>query len=159
MVKIVSGGQTGVDRAALDAALACGISCGGWCPQGRTAEDGVIHDRYPLVELPRGDYRERTLRNVLDSDGTLILFFNVLEGGTELTARFCRQHHKPYLLIDGGQLPADGAALRIRAFVLAHGIRTLNVAGPRASKSPEAYGYARAAIDGLLQAMAGAAGG
>ena len=79
MVKIVSGGQTGVDRGGL----ARGVSCGGWCPPGRTAEDGVIHDRYPLVELPRGDYRDRTLRNVLDSDGTAVVYCNGLEGGTD----------------------------------------------------------------------------
>ncbi|MDH3584808.1 MAG: putative molybdenum carrier protein, partial [Phycisphaerae bacterium] len=74
-IKIVSGGQTGADRAALDAALACGQPCGGWCPQDRAAEDGPIDPRYPLKELPGGGYRQRTHRNVIDSDGTVVLSF------------------------------------------------------------------------------------
>lgn len=72
-LKIVSGGQTGVDRAALDVALELGLPCGGWCPKGRKAEDGVIHSRYPLKETPSEEYNERTTWNVRDSDGTLIV--------------------------------------------------------------------------------------
>lgn len=88
--KLLSGGQTGVDRAALDAALALGIPCGGWCPQGRRAEDGQIPARYPLTETGSPGYRERTYLNVRDSDGTLILARGALSGGTTLTRRVAR---------------------------------------------------------------------
>jgi hypothetical protein len=150
-LRIVSGGQTGVDRGALDAALEAGAPCGGWCPAGRRAEDGRIPDRYPLRELPEADYSARTLRNVLDSDGTAILYFGALEGGTALTARYCREHGKPCACIDGDRVAPQEAARRLAEFVRAHGIRTLNVAGPRASKAPHAQDYARAAIAALLR--------
>ncbi len=80
-MKIISGGQTGVDRA--------GIECGGWCPEGREAEDGAIPDKYPLIVLPGAGYRQRTKQNVLDSDGTIIIYFDSPIGGTELTISFC----------------------------------------------------------------------
>lgn len=156
MLKIVSGGQTGVDRGALDAALACGAPCGGWCPPGRTAEDGVIGARYPLTALARGHYRERTRRNVRDSDGTVILYFDVLEGGTELTARYCREQRKPYLLIDGRRTTVADAASQTAAFVSGHGVRILNVAGPRASKAAAAHDYARRVIEAVLRAAGSA---
>ena len=82
-LRIVSGGQTGVDRAALDAALLCGASCGGWCPAGRRAEDGPIADRYPLTETASSDYKERTVANVRDSEATLILGFAVTTNDTD----------------------------------------------------------------------------
>ena len=84
--KIISGGQTGVDRAALDVALALGLAVGGGCPKGRRAEDGIIPDRYPLTETPEPNYEARTRRNVEDADGTLILNRGKLDGGTALTA-------------------------------------------------------------------------
>lgn len=143
---IVSGGQTGVDRGALDAALARGIPCGGWCPADRRAEDGIIPVRYPLLPLPGGGYRERTRQNVQDSDGTLILYFGVLEGGTEETLRNCLDHAKPYHLIDGDTVAAAQAAALAARFIARAGIRVLNVAGPRASKQPRAYHYAFSVI-------------
>lgn len=108
--KIVSGGQTGVDRGALDAALAVSFPCGGWCPADRRAEDGSIPDRYPVMELRGAGYSERTRQNVLDSDGTLIIHFGELTGGTLKTAKLCDWHGKPVLLLDG--LPADAAETR-----------------------------------------------
>lgn len=153
-LRIVSGGQAGVDRGALDAALEAGADCGGWCPEGRRAEDGRIPDRYPLRELPGGDDRARTLRNVLDSDATAILFFGELEGGSALTARYCRQHGKPCLKIDGTRVPITEAARRLAEFVRRHGLRTLNVAGPRASKAPQAHPYARRVVALLLKTLA-----
>ena len=99
-IKIVSGAQTGVDRAALDAALECAVALGGWCPAGRLAEDGVIPSRYPVEELPRAGYRQRTKRNVVDSDGTVIIYFGYPSGGTEQTLVFCIKEKQPYVLID-----------------------------------------------------------
>jgi hypothetical protein len=149
--KIVSGGQTGVDRGALDAALSRGFPCGGYCPKGRLAEDGNIPESYPLTELNYGSYAERTLRNVLESDGTAVIYFDVLEGGTKQTVENCRDHHKPYLLIDGSQLKVARAAILIEEFVSSCHIQILNVAGPRSSKSPIAHAYTFDVITALLQ--------
>jgi predicted Rossmann-fold nucleotide-binding protein len=95
-MKIVSGGQTGVDRAALDAAMESGVEAGGWCPEGRKADDGVIPDKYPVKELPKAGYRQRTRRNVIDSDGTAIFYFGDPTGRTEQTILFCFKERKPY---------------------------------------------------------------
>lgn len=153
-LKIVSGGQTGVDRGALDAALDAGAACGGWCPADRIAEDGTIDSRYPLTPLPSGGYPERTRRNVRDSDGTLILHFGRFAGGTALTAAYCRKVGKPCLSIDAGAMPPAEAAVAAAGFVEAHDVTILNVAGPRASKEPAAHAYAQAVIRLLLDAVA-----
>jgi predicted Rossmann fold nucleotide-binding protein DprA/Smf involved in DNA uptake len=131
--KIVSGGQTGVDRAALDVALAMGIACGGWCPRNRRAEDGRIPDRYPLSETPSANYSQRTRRNVRDSDGTLILLNGPPRGGSLLTQRTAAARGKPCLLVD---VNTTIAAAEIRSWLGEHGVRVLNVAGPRESQSP-----------------------
>lgn len=131
--RIVSGGQSGVDRGALDAAMALGIAHGGWCPGGRRAEDGPIPERYQLRETSTAEYRERTERNVLDADATLVLHRGRLRGGTRLTRQLALRHKKPCLTVDLGK-PSDEAALR-RWLVQNH-VRTLNVAGPRESQSP-----------------------
>ncbi len=138
---IVSGGQTGVDRGALDAALQHDLPAGGWCPQGRQAEDGHIPDRYPVSVLPGANYAARTEKNVCDSEGTLILYFSSLSGGTLYTRQCCKKHDKPYLLIDGAHTTAPYAATQLADFIAAHRIDTLNVAGPRASAHPQAYRY------------------
>lgn len=151
LAKIVSGGQTGVDRGALDAALAAGFACGGWCPEGRLAEDGAIADCYPIVVLSGAGYEERTLRNVLDSGGTAIMHAGKPEGGTRLTLEHCVRHGKPHLMIDASTCPADRAAHDIVAFVEREGVSVLNIAGPRASKWPGARDYAYAVVSRLLQ--------
>lgn len=156
LTKIVSGGQTGVDRGALDAALEASFPCGGWCPAGRVAEDGPIAPRYPLIELPGSSYEERTLRNVLDSDGTAILYRGELEGGTRLTAEHCQVSGKPCELLNAARLSPDEAAREIIAFIAGRNIRVLNVAGPRASKWPDARDYAHGAIELVLIAFAAA---
>jgi hypothetical protein len=141
LMKIVSGGQTGVDRAALDAALAVQFPCGGWVPADRMAEDGVIPDRYPLTILPNGGYRQRTRMNVVDSDGTAILFSEVLKGGTRLTRNLCALEKKPYILIKARETDAIEAAAKIVKFIEENSIETLNVAGPRASGWAGGYNF------------------
>lgn len=131
---IISGGQTGVDRGALDAALATGTPCGGWCPEGRMADDGVIPANYPVKELIGAGYRKRTRQNVLDSDATVIIYFDYIfpRGGTEQTLLECIKADKPYLLIDGQELSTARAAQKTRDFVRKHQIQQLNIAGPKA---------------------------
>ncbi len=150
-LKIISGGQTGVDRAALDAALESGVSAGGWCPEGRQAEDGPIAEKYPLQELPDGGYEERTLKNVQDSDATIIIYFKSISGGTKETLLYCLNEKKPYLLIDGSGITEDSASKRIKHFIDENQISLLNVAGPRASKEQRAYEYTKQVITLMLE--------
>jgi hypothetical protein len=131
--KIVSGGQTGVDRAALDVALARGLPCGGWCPKGRRAEDGPIDARYPLQETPWWGYPQRTAWNVRDSDGTLILQRGEPDRGTALTAELAGRYGRPCLVVD---LAGEPDAAEARAWMEAHQVRILNVAGPRETSCP-----------------------
>ena len=108
--RIISGGQTGVDRAALDAAQCCGIASGGYCPKGRRAEDGTIPPHYPLTELPSADYPTRTRQNASAADATLILTRGSLSGGSAYTARIARQLGKPLLVIDLAERPRVAAS-------------------------------------------------
>ncbi len=146
LVKIVSGGQTGADRAALDWAIARGLPHGGWCPRGRKAEDGTIPKRYRLTETPSDGYLQRTEWNVRDSDGTVILSLSqTLTGGSSKTAELARQHGKPWLHLAKDASEATGE--RLHRFVQEHGIHVLNVAGPRASTEPNIGAFVRAALD------------
>jgi len=154
-LEIFSGGQTGVDRGALDAALELGNPCGGWCPDGREAEDGPIPDRYPLTELKGAGYPERTRRNVEDSDATLIIHSGRLSGGTQLTLDACRQFGRPACLIDAAEVSAAEGARIVRAFIDGHDIQRLNVAGPRASHWPQARDFAHELVRAVLTATPG----
>ena len=152
LVKIVSGGQTGVDRAALDVAMRLGIPCGGWCPRGRRAEDGRIPSRYPLAETPDSRYPQRTEWNVRDSDATLVLHAGKPRGGTALTMRLAGRHATPVLRLDLDRSP-DPAALA--EWVASRGIRVLNVAGPRESECPGIGERAARFLEAALGAPAG----
>ena len=137
--KIVSGGQTGVDRAALDFALANGIEHGGWCPKGRRAEDGMLDERYNLNETPRRDYRQRAEWNVRDSDGTLIIINRELSGGSLYTLEAAWNTGKPVMvvcLVDGTE------EMLVAGWLKNNGVNVLNVAGPRASSEPAIYDMA-----------------
>ncbi len=142
-MRIVSGGQTGVDRAALDVALLLDFEIGGWCPRGRRAEDGPISQNYPLAETTSAAYSQRTEANVRDSDATLILSRGRLSGGTALTRDTARTHKKPLLVLDLRTATPDDAVIWIKR----QAISVLNVAGPRESAAPgiyeEASGYLR----------------
>jgi putative molybdenum carrier protein len=147
-LRIVSGGQTGVDRAALDAALALGLAVGGWCPRGRRAEDGEIPARYPLAETESERYPVRTRLNVTDSDATLVLTRGSFDSGTKLTAQIAQRSRKPVLVVE---LDAADALERTRAWLAEVEPRVLNVAGPRESKQPGIYGRAYAFLSRLLK--------
>lgn len=159
--KIVSGGQTGVDRGGLDAAIFLDIPHGGWCPRGRRAEDGRIPLIYQLRETPQRDYVARTEQNVIDSDGTVVLFRGMISGGTELTCRLAKKHLRPLLCIDLDQafdfdsdhmpirfnqsvfdfgddvdVGSEDPSERLLRFLKYSSIEVLNIAGPRESGSP-----------------------
>ena len=172
-MKLISGGQTGVDRAALDVALECGIECGGWCPSGRLDEFGRIPDHYPVQEVKEEDkegrsldrpggletaapwkerdiFAERTLANVRDSDGTIVIYSDQLGGGTEYTVECCKQLQRPHRLIDASKSSAEAGAKLISDFIRAHKIQVLNVAGPRQGEWAKGYDYAHNALEIFL---------
>lgn len=187
-MKIISGGQTGVDRAALDAALKHGIDCGGWCPAGRLDEFGRIPERYPVKELEdnnkegrsldrpgglpafapeplrrggetaapwekRDVFAARTLQNVKDSDGTVIIYFDKFCGGTEYTVQCCIEEKRAYKLIDAARISVDDAAEVISGFIREEKISRLNVAGPRESEWPSGYDYTFRALYIFLEQL------
>ena len=144
---IVSGGQTGVDRAALDIAIELNMPHSGWCPRGKLAEDGVIGEEYQLKETVESDYITRTRLNVRDSDGTLVLNRGALSGGTAATVGFAKQMQKPYLIIN---LDDPENNLIFHEWLIKNEIRVLNIAGPRESKQPGIYIQAKGVLITLL---------
>jgi hypothetical protein len=157
---IISGGQTGADRAALDVALELGIAHGGWCPRGRLAEDGAIPERYELRETPSRRYAQRTEWNVRDSDATVVFTIAAaVTGGTSLTLACARRLGKPALHLSRDALAAEhgdsalasAAAQRLLAFLQEHSVRGLNVAGPRGSQEPEIAAF----VGGVLREALG----
>jgi len=138
--KIVSGGQTGADRAALDVALEYDFPHGGWCPKGRLAEDGPIHSAYVLAESTTKNYLQRTEWNARDADGTVIFTMkSALTGGSKRTIDFARKHTRPWVHLypEMDEDPVEA----LRRFVERHRIQTLNVAGSRGSKEPQLHGW------------------
>lgn len=150
--RIISGGQTGADRAALDAAIEAGVEHGGYLPRGRRTEAGPLPEGYRLEELPTGSYPRRTERNVLAADGTVIFSHGPLRGGSRLTRDLARRHGRPWLHVDLEGTPAAAAARTVLDWAGRHRIRVLNVAGSRASEDPRIYIQTREAIRRLLQA-------
>jgi hypothetical protein len=140
--KLVSGGQTGADRAGLDVAIRHGFPHGGWCPKGRKAEDGVIPAQYQLVETTSASYLQRTERNVRDSDGTVIFTIaRELSGGSKRTAEFATKHRKPRIHMALRASSYEDPAMILQRFTEDNGIRILNVAGTRGSKEPDVWRF------------------
>jgi hypothetical protein len=154
--KIISGGQTGADRAALDWAIKRVIAHGGWCPKGRAAEDGVIDQRYRLVETPSDDYSQRTEWNVRDSDATAVFSIRKeLCGGSLLTVELTARYNKPVIHLCQEDEQANHAQ-ELRSFIEKFGISVLNVAGPRASDEPGVYQFVLSVLDqALIGSLAG----
>lgn len=141
--KIVSGGQTGADRAGLDVAIRWAFPHGGWCPKGRKAEDGIIGGQYQLVETPSASYLQRTEWNVRDSDATVIFTLSpTLTGGSKRTAEFAEKHRKPWIHLAQRSSSYESPALILQQFVEEHGVQILNVAGTRGSKEPDVWQFA-----------------
>jgi predicted Rossmann fold nucleotide-binding protein DprA/Smf involved in DNA uptake len=151
--KIISGGQTGVDRAALDVALELGLACGGWCPRGRRAEDGVIAAIYPLQETDSDEYAPRTARNVLDADATLVITRGEPTRGTALTVEIAKRAKRPYMIVD---LAHATDANAVRHWLMREHVATLNVAGPRQSSCSGIYDEAVVFLRTLLSSRPGA---
>ncbi|MBZ0270632.1 putative molybdenum carrier protein [bacterium] len=145
--KVISGGQTGVDRAGLDAALAAGLPIGGWCPAGRLAEDGPIDAAYPLIETPSAEYHVRTEWNARNADATLIVAPGRLAGGSAYTERMAVKHGRPVAVVR----PREKDIAVARAFIEKYGVRVLNVAGPRESTEPGIYAEARAFLERVFK--------
>ncbi len=147
VIKIISGGQTGADRAALDWALAHGVEHGGWCPKERRAEDGRIDEHYRLSETPSLQYRQRTIWNVRDSDATVIFSLSErLSGGSRLTLEAAGKLGKPCLHL----YPGADVVTSLRDFLARYDVRTLNVAGPRASRAPNIVRFVQAALSSAI---------
>ncbi|MAT71797.1 MAG: hypothetical protein CMJ58_19995 [Planctomycetaceae bacterium] len=148
---IVSGGQTGADRAALDFAIRAGLPHGGWCPRGRRAEDGPLPATYALQETPSRQYDQRTRWNIRDSDATVVFAMRAeLSGGTRLTAELTDQLAKPLLVLTSDETGPLEAAVLLRQFLGDHKPARLNVAGPRASQEPEVAAYVDAVLTAAL---------
>jgi hypothetical protein len=149
--KIISGAQTGADRAALDVAIELGIRHGGWIPKGRRTEDGRLPDEYHLLETASIDYSQRTRLNVLDSDGTLIVSHGNLTGGSALTQELARKLRQPCLHVDLDYVSNSKAAQIISSWIDTRQIKTLNVAGPRASNDPEIYEATKTVLKTVIE--------
>jgi hypothetical protein len=154
LIKIISGGQTGVDRGALQAALDRQVNCGGWCPTDRKAEDGRIPAHFPVIELADAGYALRTERNVLDSDATILIHFGNISGGSRLTLYCCREADRPSLEINASEIDTAEAVQRMLAFVGEHQVACLNIAGPRESGAPGAAKIARQIVGEFLDQLA-----
>lgn len=149
--KIISGGQTGADQAALDAAIELRIPHGGWVPKGRKTENGILPEKYQLKEMPTERYRERTEQNIIDSHGTIIFSHGDLTGGSKYTKEMAKNHNRPYLHIDLDKTAGFHAAIKINRWIYGYLIEILNVAGPRSSKDPNIYKDVRSIMEAVIR--------
>lgn len=149
--KIVSGGQTGADQAALDLAIKLGFPHGGWIPKGRITENGPLPERYHLQEMADDSYSSRTRQNVIDSDGTLIISHGELTGGSDYTQHMAIEHHRACLHIDLNTTNVSAGSKKIRGWLDKNKIKVLNVAGPRASKDPLIYDSVSSILEKVLR--------
>ena len=148
--KIISGAQTGADRAGIDAAIESGVAYGGWLPHGRKAEDGIVSKKYTkLQEIIGGNYPERTKQNVMDSDGTVIFGYGKLTTGSALTRKLAKQHNKPCLHIDLDIIKEPVPV--IKDWIVDRDIKVLNIAGRKASKAPGIYDKVKDIIRQVLR--------
>ena len=148
--KIISGGQTGADRAALDFAIKFNIQHGGWIPKGRRTENGPLPAKYKLNEMDTQDYRKRTRQNIIDSHGTLIVSRGKLTGGSKLTQSYAKVIGRPNCSIDLFQAEDFEAALIVKSFIMENAIQVLNVAGPRLSHQPWIYNDVKTILEASL---------
>ncbi|NOX33869.1 MAG: hypothetical protein GXP56_09045 [Deltaproteobacteria bacterium] len=151
--KIISGGQTGADRAALDVAIKFNIEHGGWIPKGRITEQGPLPMKYQLIEMNTMDYKERTKQNIMDSNGTLIISRGELTGGSRLTHNFAKLVGRPNCYIDLLNTEEFEAAIFLKSFLLENNIQILNVAGPRLSRHPWIYKDVKIILEVMLYLM------
>ena len=150
IAKIISGGQTGADRAALDVAIELGVPHGGWIPKGRKTERGPLPAKYQLTEMPTDSYPKRTEQNVVDSDGTLIISHGELTGGSDYTRMMAAKHGKPWIHVDANKHSIEAAVEIIRAWINGNDIEVLNVAGPRANRDPKIYSTTKKVLRTVL---------
>ena len=148
--KIISGGQTGADRAALDVALKFGIPHGGWVPKGRRTENGPLHEVYELQEMDSTAYKDRTLQNILDAQATVIFGNGPLRGGTLLTLELVKDRSRPHIHLDLSQSDTFEATILLHSFIMDNGISQLNVAGPRASDDPMIYEDVKSTLEAVV---------
>ncbi len=151
--KIISGGQTGADQGALDAAISLGVDHGGWLPKGRKTENGPLSLNYNLKEMNSANYAARTRQNVLDSDGTLIISHGVLTGGSALTRTLALQHLRPCMHADMSRWSVTAAAHQIANWITHHHIRVLNVAGPRSSSDARIHTVTTDILKAVIQLL------
>ncbi len=151
--KIISGGQTGADQGALDAAISLGIDHGGWLPKGRKTETGALPLSYRLKEMDSANYASRTMKNVIDSDGTLIISHGALTGGSALTRTLAQQHLRPFLHANMSRWSSATAANQIFQWITHHHISLLNVAGPRASSDARIYAVTMDVLKAVVKLM------
>lgn len=149
--KIVSGGQTGADQAALDFALLHNIPHGGWIPKGRLTEDGPLPEKYLLQEMSTDSYPKRTEQNIIDSDGTVIISHGKLTGGSALTMDLAVIYNKPWLHLDMVSVTVPDAVLLLKSWLIDNKINVLNVAGAKMSKDPEIYGVTIKVLEATLK--------
>lgn len=151
--KIISGGQTGADQGALDGAISCGFPYGGTLPAGRKTENGTLPISYEMDEIASGRYADRTAKNVIDGDATLIVSHGSLTGGSALTMKIAKRLDKPWLHIDLNTYNPEMAADKVAAWVETSNCKILNVAGPRASSDADIYNCTRSLVVGLITRM------